>query len=92
MKEFQWNEEKNELLKTTRGVSFEDAVKTISSGCVIEKTLHPNQIKYPNQKLFIIEIKDYIFLVPFIENSDSFFLKTIIPSRKAKKRYTKVNT
>lgn len=87
MKYFDWNEEKNKLLKIEREVSFEDVLIAIESGNLLDIVKHPKEQKYPGQKIFIININNYAYLVPFIENEEKIFLKTIIPSRKATKKY-----
>jgi uncharacterized DUF497 family protein len=89
MKYFSWNEEKNELLKSERQVSFEDVVFYIEQGFLLDVLENPNQEKYKGQKIFIVQMDDYVFLVPFIEDDREIFLKTIIPSRKATKKYLK---
>ena len=70
-----------------RGISFEDVVFALYSGGLLDDLVHPNREKYPNQRLFVVRIDDYAWLVPYLENDDEFFLKTVIPSRKATKRY-----
>ena len=87
MKTFAWNPEKNELLKLTRHVGFEDVVFSIETGRVLEVFDHPNQTRYPGQMIYAIEIEDCVYLVPFVETADEVFLKTIIPSSKATQRY-----
>jgi len=87
MKRFYWNEDKNRQLRQERGVSFEKIVWAIANGQLLEVVGHPNIDKYPNQKIYILNINDYVYLVPFVENNDAIFLKTIIPSRKATRRY-----
>ena len=87
MKYFDWNVEKNVLLKAERDVSFEDVLVSIGEGKLLDILQHPNSKKYPNQKIFVIEINHYAYLVPFAENEQTIFLKTIIPSRKATKDY-----
>ena len=89
MKHFSWNEEKNKLLKEEREISFEDVVFYIAQGFLLDILEHPNQEKYQGQKIFVVQIDDYAYLVPFIENEREIFLKTIIPSRKATKKYLK---
>ena len=89
MKYFSWNEEKNELLKSERQVSFEDVVFYIEMGFLLDVLEHPNQEKYKGQKIFVVQIDDYVYLVPFMEDHREVFLKTIIPSRKATKKYLK---
>ena len=89
MKYFSWSEEKNELLKAERQVSFEDVVFYIEQGFLLDVLEHPNQEKYKGQKMFVVQIDDYVYLVPFIEDDHNVFLKTIIPSRKATRNYLK---
>ena len=80
---YNWNKDKNEILKQTRNISFEEIVEYIKSGFVVKESKHFNQDKYPNQRILYIRINDYIFLVPYIqENKDCIFLKTIYPSRE----------
>ena len=87
MKYFSWDNEKNEYLKKERKISFEIVVCQIESNRVLDIVKHPNQQKYKDQYIFIVEYNDYVFLVPFIEDEKEIFLKTIIPSRKATKKY-----
>ena len=87
MKYFAWNKRKNEQLKKERGISFELIIHQIENRKVLAVEDHPNQKKYPNQRMLIVEFKNYAFIVPFIENEDEVFLKTIIPSRKATNKY-----
>ena len=87
MKPITWNEEKNEWLKQTRGISFDDVIIYILDNNIIDISYHYNQKKYPNQKIFFIRINGYVFMVPYIEDNEKIFLKTIIPSRKATKLY-----
>jgi hypothetical protein len=89
MKYFSWNEEKNKLLKLDRQVSFEDVVFYIEKGHLLDVLEHPNQEKYKGQKIFAVQIDDYVYLIPFIEDDHEIFLKTIIPSRKATKKNLK---
>ena len=87
MKTFEWDSNKNSLLKSDRGVSFEDVLTYINEGFLLDTIPNPNSQKYPHQKMFIIEINDCAYLVPFVETDQVVFLKTIIPSRKATKKY-----
>ena len=66
-----------------RGVSFEEVTVAVESGGLLEIVPHPNPRKYPRQKIMVVEVSGYAYLVPFVEEDDHFFLKTIIPSRKA---------
>ena len=88
MKTYAWSSEKNELLKKERGVSFEDIVVNIHLGNEVDIYDHPNQERYPDQKISVVIVEGYAFLVPFVESDEEIFLKTIIPSRKATKRYS----
>jgi len=87
MKYYDWNDEKNELLKKLRAVSFEQVVLAIVSGDLVDRVKHPNPEKYPNQKVFLVKIEDYIYSVPYVEDDEKVFLKTIMPNRKATKKY-----
>lgn len=87
MKRFVWNEEKNRQLKSERGISFEMIVSQIEAGKMLDIVRNPNQAKYQDQMMFIIELDSYAFLVPFSEDENEIFLITVIPSRKATKRY-----
>jgi len=90
-KTIRYSLEKNEILKEQRGVSFEDVILSIDDGNLLDDMEHPNKEKYPNQNMFIIliKIKDYVHIVPYVEDDNSIFLKTIIPSRKMNKKYNK---
>lgn len=87
MKLFDFNSEKSNRLKEERGISFEEVIFYIDKGDLLDIVPHPQQDKYPGQRMFIIAIEGYAYLVPFIETEDVIFLKTIIPSRKATKKY-----
>ncbi|MDP3875626.1 MAG: toxin [Methylobacter sp.] len=86
---FEWDEGKNQQLKTNRAVCFEDVFIAISEERILDILPHHNPDKYPNQKLFIVEIRDYVYYVPFVEDTEKIFLKNIIPSRKYHKKYSK---
>jgi uncharacterized DUF497 family protein len=87
MKPFRWNSAKNESLSSARGISFESIVVAIESGGLLDVLAHPNQAKYPNQRILVVSCDNYAYLVPFVEEEDYFFLKTVIPSRKATRDY-----
>ena len=87
MKPFRWSPEKNETLRADRGLSFEGIVVAIESGGLLDVLAHPNQAKYPRQRVLVVAHDSYVHLVPFVEEDDYFFLKTIIPSRKATRDY-----
>lgn len=89
MKYFDWNEEKNELLKKDRGISFELIISQIEMGNLLAIIEHPNIEKYKDQQIYVVEYENYAYLVPFVEEEERVFLKTIIPSRKATKKYIK---
>ncbi|RZD14805.1 MAG: toxin [Candidatus Acidulodesulfobacterium ferriphilum] len=97
--EFKWDEAKNNLLKYTRDVCFEDIILAINQGGLLDIIRHKNQRKYPDQLIFVVEINEYAYLVPFeiednlTENNKCaiVFLKTVIPSRKATNKYLRGN-
>jgi uncharacterized DUF497 family protein len=83
---FEWSDEKNELLKDTRGISFEDVVLSLSSGKLLDKIKSPT---HKNQECYVLEINDYVYIVPFVKDEKKVFLKTIYPSRKHTRYYLK---
>ncbi len=87
MKAFRWGSEKNDRLQRERGVSFEHMVVAIEGGGLLDILSHPNASKYPKQKVLVVGHEGYVYLVPFVEQDDHYFLKTVIPSRKATRDY-----
>jgi uncharacterized DUF497 family protein len=87
VKNYAWNPDKNEWLKRERGISFEDVVFHIEAGDEADVFEHPNQKRYPGQKISVVLIEGYAWLVPYVESEDEILLKTIIPSRKATKQH-----
>jgi len=84
---FNFCSEKNHLILETRGICFEHIITLINEGCILDVVAHPNQIKYPKQSMYIVDVDGYCYLVPYVKNDKEIFLKTIIPSRKATKQY-----
>ena len=84
---YQWENEKNNILKQKRGVTFEQAIMHIENGDVLDIIDHPNKAKYPNQQVLVVEMNEYAYVVPFIQQGQERFLKTIVPSRKLTKLY-----
>ncbi|MGH8678296.1 MAG: hypothetical protein ACREUQ_08105 [Burkholderiales bacterium] len=78
-----WSSEKSLSLKAERGVSFEEILSTISQGGLLAVMDHPNRAKYRHQKMRVVRIRDYAYLVPYVESENEIFLKSIMPSRKA---------
>jgi uncharacterized DUF497 family protein len=87
MKHFAWSSEKDESLRKERGISFEEIVYHIEQGDAADILEHPNQKRYPGQRVLVVVVDEYAYLVPCIETEDEVFLKTIIPSRKATRQY-----
>ncbi len=87
MKYFEWNEDKNEKLKKDRNISFEIIVSQIELGNLLDIVEQPKKDKYENQMIYVAEYENYAYLVPFVEDAEKVFLKTVIPSRKATKKY-----
>lgn len=88
MNQYRWNKDKNQSLIKDRNISFEAIVYAIDKGSAIDVFDHPNPEKYPDQKIYAVNIDNYVYLVPYvIEDDGTLFLKTIIPSRKATKQY-----
>ena len=91
MKDFEWNEEKNKWLKEHRDISFEEIAFYIEKGGLLDSYEHPNKEKYPRQSIFVVQTSFYVYIVPYVEENDYYFLKTIIPNSEAKKKYTEGN-
>ena len=91
MKPVRWNEEKNQLLIITRKLSFEMVLEKMNNQDILAKRSHPDKERYPHQFIFVVELSGYICYVPFVENDDEIFLKTIIPSRKLEKEFKGAN-
>jgi len=87
MKPFRWSADQNEKLKAERGVSFETMVVAIGAGGLLDVLAHPDQAKYLGQRVLVVAADDYVYLVPYVEEGDCLFLKTLIPSRKATRDY-----
>lgn len=87
MKYLDWDDGKNQKLKSERNISFEEVQLAVEEGRLLDTFDHPNQKRYPNQKIMVVEINDYAYLVPYIREEERIFLKTIIPNRKATKKY-----
>lgn len=84
---FKWNLEKNTLLKKERGVCFEDVIAQIYEDNILDIIKHPNEQKYPKQKIYIILLQNYVHMIPFVKDGNEIFLKSIVPSRKMHKLY-----
>lgn len=87
MKPFRWNPDKNEALKIGRSISFEEIALAIEADGLLDELRHPNSEKYPNQSILVVALDGYVYLVPYVEELDHYFLKTVIPSRKATRDY-----
>lgn len=87
MKPFRWNHDKNAILKIERSISFEEIVLAIEVDGLLDILRHPNIEKYPNQSVLVVAFESYVYLVPFVEEPEYYFLKTVIPSRKATRDY-----
>jgi uncharacterized DUF497 family protein len=87
MKLINWNSEKNRWLKENRNICFEDILYYLDNDFLVDDIEHPNKAKYSNQRIMVFEIEEYIYLVPYVETEDEIFLKTILPNRKATKKY-----
>ena len=84
---FDWSDEKNAQLRQERGIGFQEIIFHIEQGDVLAVSEHPNKEKFPEQKIIYVRIEDYVYMVPFVESEEGKFLKTIIPSRKATKKF-----
>ena len=85
--QFEFDEGKNVELKRERGISFEEIIVLIEEGCLLDVVEHPNKLRYPHQQVYVVDVGGYAYLVPFVREGETIFLKTIYPSRKATKAY-----
>ena len=90
MKYFDWSEEKNRILKESRNISFEEIVFSIDNGRLLDVLEHHNKSKYTDQSLLIVNVNNYAYVMPFFEDDEKYFLKTIYPSRKATQKYLNI--
>lgn len=84
---YEFDPEKNAKLISLRGISFEEIITALGTEKLLDVIIHPNQTKYPRQKMYVLELEEYVYLVPFIEDGNKVFLKTAFPSRQATKHY-----
>ncbi len=86
-----YSKEKDILLQATRGISFDDIIRLIEDDKVLADIAHPNEVKYPNQRIYVVEIKKYAYLVPYVVSKEekTIFLKTVYPSRVYTKKFIK---
>jgi predicted DNA binding CopG/RHH family protein len=82
VKYFDWDDAKNAKLRAKRGIGFEDIVFHIERGDLLDILEHPNADRYAGQRVFVVRREEYVYLVPFVEDEHTVFLKTIIPSRQ----------
>lgn len=82
MKRFNWNPQKNQQLIRERDRSFEEVIFHIENGGLLDDIAHPNQQAYPHERIFVVNAQGYVWLVPYVESEQEYFLKTLIPSRK----------
>lgn len=89
VKPFRWSADKNAELLAELGVSFERVVVAVETGGLVDIVRHPNPSRYPRQRIMVVAWDGYAYLVPFVESDDHYFLKTVIPSRKATRDFVK---
>jgi hypothetical protein len=87
VKVYRWDSEKDRLLRETRGISFGNVLASVLAGNVLDDIKHPHSGRYPGQRVLIVEIDRYAYLVPYVEQGQEVFWKTIIPSRKMTRKY-----
>lgn len=87
--DFEYSKDKNAILKETRGVGFEEVEEAIKSGDLLDDVKHPRKARYPVQRMLVVKIGGYAYLVPYVvdKKRKKLFLKTLYPNRKATKKY-----
>ncbi|GJL71002.1 MAG: hypothetical protein NMNS01_02010 [Nitrosomonas sp.] len=92
MKQFDWDPKKNKQLIEERGISFESVIFHLKSdGLLDDIVLHSSQKKHSRQRIFIVAIEDYAYIVPYVESDNEIFLQTITLSRKATEQFLREN-
>lgn len=86
MKTFQWSNEKDQFLRDERGIGFEEIVVCIENGYLLSIQENPSG-NFDDQKIMIVNVRNYAYVIPYVESDEEIFLKTIFPSRKATKKY-----
>lgn len=87
---YDFSAEKNKQLIKERGISFEEIIAALDNDKLLDILEHPNIEKYPDQKIYVVDINDYVYLVPFVrKDKQEVFLRTVFPSRKLTKVYLK---
>ena len=89
MLDYIWDADKNEWLRRNRGLTFDDVVYHITHGGLLAEILHPNQERHPGQRMYVIVIDDYVYVVPFYRDGDAESLRTVYPSRKYTRDYVR---
>lgn len=89
MRQISWSEQKSKELLLKRGVSFDDVLSALQDDRFLAIEEHPNRLKYPHQKILIVRLYGYVYIVPFVESNEGLFLKTIYPDRKYHAKYTR---
>lgn len=92
MRPFRWSSDKNQQLLAQRSICFEAVVVAIETGGLLDVLAHPNPERYSGQRILVVEVNQYVYLVPYVEDDDHLFLKTIIPSRQATRDYLRQDT
>ena len=80
--EFDYDPDKDELLRSTRGIGFADAIEAIEAGRILLDFEHPNRGRYPGQRMFVLEINGYAHCVPYLDDGRALLLKTVYPDRR----------
>ena len=81
---FEFDPNKNEMLIAERGVSFDDVIEAVEKDDILADLKHPNEAKYPNQRIFVVNLNGYPYCVPYVIEEDTLFLKTVFPNRRFK--------
>jgi len=80
--QFDFSEDKNELLFDQRGITFQEIIGAIAENGILLNIKHPNETKYPLQWMMVVNLNNYTYCVPYVIKGETWFLKTIYPNRK----------
>ena len=82
--EFAFDSRKNKVLMSKRGVSFPMVIEAIAEKGILADFAHPNTVKYPKQRILVVELEGYAYCVPYVVEGNTWYLKTVYPSRRFK--------
>jgi hypothetical protein len=82
-----WDHAKSKQLRHQYGIGFEEVIIALEQEKLLDDRKHPNTQQYGHQRQLVLQIDDYVYVVPYINDTNHYFLKTLFPSRRATQEY-----